>query len=945
MRQEWQVNRDGCAGARFCLLRAVIILSLCALSALDTPSAFAQQSVTTATLSGHVEDMSGAAVSGASITITNLGTNRSQLAVADEEGRFRFLYLPVGTYQLKVEQKGFATRTTQLTLTVGQASVLAISLTVAGLTESVEVTTETAVIEAARTQISETILPHEVDSLPLNGRNYLDLALLVPGVSRTNTGSNQRFAETSAVPGTGISIAGQRNLNNSFIIDGVSANDDAAGLAGTFYSQDVIREFQVVTSGGIAEFGRASGGIVNIITKSGTNDWRGRLYGFFRNQRFDARNPLAPRKDPLTQAQYGASIGGALRRDRTFIFSNFEQTRRNDAGVITIAPANIEAINTRLNGFGYRGELTQTGVFASGYDVTNLFARVDHKINEANLLAARYSFYDASSPNSRNAGGLNAIGRGTGLENRDQTLTGSIISTLNPRTINEARWQFTRSRLRAPVNDLVGPAVNISGVASFGTATFSPTARDVDLYEVVNNVTTQRPSHSLKGGVDLLLNRVNIVFPGALQGVYTFSSLPNFLSGRYATFQQAFGESSQFQSNPNVGLFAQDEWRPRTDLTINAGLRYDAQFLPDPVRTDANNFAPRLGVAYAPGDHKTVIRASFGIYFDRIPLRAISNALQRDGRKYRVAVLSFGQAGAPAFPDTLDAFPSELLASITSIDPNIRNSYSEQANLQVERELPFNSSLSVGYIHLRGLHLIVSRNVNVPTAPASAGVPNLGRPDPRFANVSRYESSGDSYYDGLTFSFNKRANRWAGARISYTLSKTIDDAGNFFFFAPQNNFNLRDERGLSDNDQRHHLTLSGTFGVPATGGGSTFRRSVEGLEFSYIFNYGSRLPFNIQTGADRNFDTNTNDRPLGVGRNTGRGFDYASLDLRLRRKFGFNEHFSLEAIAEAFNILNRANLQLPNNIYGTGATPLASFGRPNAADNPRQIQFGLRLNF
>ena len=144
--------------------------------------------------------------------------------------------------------------------------------------------------------------------LPLNGRNYLDLALLVPGVSPTNTGSNQRFAETSAVPGQGISIAGQRNLYNSFVVDGVSANDDAADLTGTYYSEEVVNQFQVITSGGIAEFGRASGGVVNIITKSGTNDWRGNLYGFARNQRFDARNPLATTKDLLTQAQYGGTL-------------------------------------------------------------------------------------------------------------------------------------------------------------------------------------------------------------------------------------------------------------------------------------------------------------------------------------------------------------------------------------------------------------------------------------------------------------------------------------------------------------------------------------------------------------------------------------------------------------------------------------------------------------
>jgi hypothetical protein len=930
------------------LLR-LILFALCVMPCASFLTASAQQTVTSATLSGRVQDSRGAALAGASVTVVEVGTGQKRNAVCDGEGRYRFSYLPVGTYRLRAEMEGFTSLDTELTLTVGQALVVPITLGVAGLTESVDVSGEVPVIETARTQLSETVLPREIDGLPLNGRNYLDLALLVPGVSRTNTGSNQRFAETSAVPGQGLSISGQRNLNNSFVVDGVSANDDAAGLAGTFYSQDVIREFQVVTSGGIAEFGRSSAGVVNIITRSGTNDWRGRAYGFLRNQRLDARNPLAARRDPLTQAQYGASLGGPLARDRTFLFANVEQTRRNDAGVITITQGAVTAINARLDAVGYPGPRIETGEFHGGFDVTNLFARIDHKVNEASLLTVRYSLYDIEAANSRNVGGLNAQSRGTALSNRDQTVTGSLVSTLSPRTLNEARFQLTRSRLVSPLNDEVGPAVNINGVASFGTATFSPTARAVDLYELVDNVSTERGAHSLKGGVDFLLNRAHILFPGAFQGVYTFSTLQNFLDGRYVTFQQAFGEPSQAQSNPNAGLFVQDEWKPRADLTVNAGLRYDVQFLPDPVRTDANNFAPRIGVAYAPDflgrERRTVVRAGFGIYFDRIPLRAVSNALQRDGSKYRVAVLSFGQPGAPVFPGALEAFPGGLLSSITTIDPNIQNGYAEQANVQVERELPSDSSLSIGYTYLRGMHLILSRNVNVPRFPASAGVANLGRPDPRFANVSRFESAGVSSYSGLNVSFNKRAGRYAGVRLSYTLSKAIDNAGNFFFFVPQNNSDLRDERGLSDNDQRHRLTLSGSFEAPRTDGGGAMRRALGGFQLSYIFSYASRLPFNIQTGSDRNFDTNANDRPFGVGRNTGRGFDFASLDLRLSRSLRLAEHVSLEAIAEAFNVLNRANLQLPNNIYGTGQTPSANFGRPNAAADPRQIQLGLRLNF
>lgn len=925
--------------------QSLAVIALLAINLCGPLAAFAQQGVASATLSGRVEDASGAAVSGATIAITNIDKNQTGRTTSDEHGRYSFLYLPVGNYQLKAEHAGFSSVSSQLTLSVGQALDLPLRMPVAGVTENINVSAGVPVIETVRTQVGETIVPKAIDTLPLNGRNYLDLALLVPAVSRTNVGSNQRFAETSAVPGTGISVAGQRNLNNGFILDGLSANDDAADLAGTFFSQEVIREFQVVTSGGIAEFGRASGGFVNMISQSGTRDWRGRIYGFLRNQRFDARNPLAPSKDSLTQAQYGATVGGPIVRGRTFLFSNFEQTRRNDSLVITISPANVATINDELDSINFGGPRIETGIVPAGFDSTNLFGRLDHRINDSNQFSARYSLYDISALNSRTVGGLNAVSRGTNLDNLDQTIAVSNVTALSPQTINEARFQYTRSRLEAPVQDEIGPAVNIAGVASFGTATFSPLARNIDLFEFVDNVATQRGKHSIKAGADFLLNRVDIFFPGALQGVYTFTAPANFLSSSYGSFQQAFGAPSQFQSNPNIGLFVQDEWRLRHDLTINAGLRYDAQFLPDPINTDGNNFAPRLGLAYSPGDRKTVIRASYGIYFDRIPLRATSNALQRDGSKYIVVQLSPTQPGAPIFPNVLPAAPSILQTkpNITRIDPNIRNSYSQQASLQIERELPWNSSLSAGYIYLRGLHLILSRNANVPRFPAAAGVPNLGRPDSNWGNIGRFESSGDSYYNGMVVSFNKRAASWGAVRFSYTLSKTIDNSGNFFFSTPQDNFNLRDDRGLSDNDQRHRLTLSGWFEAPR--GDSKLRHALEGLQFSYIFTYASALPFNIQTGGDRNFDTNFNDRPAGVARNAGRGFDFASLDLRLSKRFRFTEHLALEVLAESFNTLNRTNFQLPNNTFGPGLEPLPSFRKPNAAGDPRQIQFGLRVSY
>ena len=916
-------------------MRALLCICLAA-------AAWAQQSVTSATVTGRIRDASGGAIAGALVSAFDQNRGQSWTVRADAAGRYLFLRLAPGAYVLRASAERFEIAEQKLSLSAGQAIELPILLAVAGSGERIEVV---APLESVRTEAGATVGGRLIGDLPLNGRNYLDLALLAPGVSRTNTGAPQQFAETSAVPGTGISIAGQRNLNNTFVIDGLSANDDAAGLAGSFYSQEVIREFQVITSGANAEFGRASSGVVSIATRSGTNQWHGRAYGFLRNQRLDARNALASRRDPLTQAQYGASLGGPIARGRTFLFANAEQTHRNAAGIVTIAPANVAPIDAALDAFGYPGPRLRTGEYATGWDMTNAFARLDHQLSASNQLTARGSLYRLASPNARSVGGLNAESRGTRLDNLDSTFALNDAATLSPRALNEVRFQFTRSRLEAPGNDLTGPAVSIAGVANFGASTTSPTGRDDDLYELSETLSVERGAHLFKAGADFLYNRLRIVFPGSLVApVYSFSSLAAFEAGRYTTFQQAFGEASQFQSNPNGGFFAQDEWKARPGLTLNLGLRYDQQFLPAPVRLDTNNIAPRFGIAWSPGGRGTVVRASYGLFYDRIPLRAVSNGLQRDGTKYRTALLAYGQPGAPAFPTRLADFPAGQYVNITTIDPRIGNSYAHQAGLQVDRSLGRATTLSAGYQWVRALHLILSRNLNVPTLSpaeaAAAGIPNLGRPDPRYGNISRYEGSGDAYFNGLLVSLRSHPRSGIDFTAAYTFSKTIDDIGNFFFSAPQDNFNLRGDRGLSDNDQRHRISVAAVLDSPAHG------RLLGGWQLSPMLLYTSALPFNVQVNYDRNRDTNLNDRPAGVGRNTGHGFDFASLDLRLSRTFRAGERWRVQALAESFNTLNRTNRALPNNVIGTGTgAPLESFGRATAVYDPRQLQIGLRLDF
>jgi outer membrane receptor protein involved in Fe transport len=502
------------------------------------------------------------------------------------------------------------------------------------------------------------------------------------------------------------------------------------------------------------------------------------------------------------------------------------------------------------------------------------------------------------------------------------------LLTLSDHLVAESRAQATRSRLSAPPNDLAGPAVTISGLASFGTATSSPTARAIDLGEVVQTVTWLRGDHAVKAGLDLLRNDVTIAFPGALQGVYSFSSLANFLTGRYSSYQQAFGRETTHQTNDNAGFFLQDEWRAARGLTLNLGLRYDLQRLPSLVHTDTNNVSPRLGAAWdLRGDGRSVLRAAAGLYYDPIPLRAVANALQRDGVTYRVVQVTPTAAGAPTFPNVFASFPTTVLTNITSIDPDIEDSSSLQATLQYEQQLGASTAASIGYEHLRGRGIIMQRNVNVPTT-TDPTVPNLGRPNPSYANNSQYQSIGDSWYDGVTVAVTTHPAACGSFRLSYTFSKGLDTSGNFFFSQPQDAANVAGERGRSDNDQRHRLAISGTLNAPAH------------WHVSYIYTYTSALPFNIQLPNDRNGDTNFNDRPADVGRNAGKGFDFRSLDLRVSRTFAMHGGVSLEAMLEGFNVLDRANFQVPNNSFGS-----PTFGRPTAVNDPRQLQLGVRVGW
>ena len=922
-------------------------------------SAAAQQSVDLASVGGRVLDATGAVVRGAEVTARHTGTNQPTSARTDEEGRFRFPYLRVGPYEIVVSQPGFQPAARSLTLNAGAAFELPFVLVVGGLDATVIVSADATVLETARSQIAGTLSDGEIASLPLNGRNFLEMALLVPGVSPTNVASTQLFPETSAVPGVSLSVSSQRNLSNSFIVDGLSANDDVAALSGITYTADAVEQLQVVTSGGQAELGRAIGGVINIVTRSGTNRVAGSAYAYFRDDRFNARNALSGTTLPMRQSQYGRTLGGPIRTDRTFFFGNIEQRRLDQTGFASVSQNTVDAINQRLRTTGYQGPPVVTGVYPNPIDSTNLLVKLDHRLSRGDQLSIRYSSYDIAGENSRGAGGLNTPTASSRLDNRDHTVAASNTLVLSARTVLETRAQFAHGDLQAPPTDPIGPAVSIAGVAAFGTSSSSPTRRVNRLYQVVNNISHQAGAHALRVGADVLYNDDEITFPRAARGSYTFSSLTNFLSGTHdnAGFTQTFGVSSIAQTNPNVAVYGQDEWKVGDALTFNLGLRYDLQFL-ETIDTDTDNVSPWIGVAWAPSAaRRTVIRGGAGIFYDRVPLRAVANALLSAGNTAdvgnlrQIAVsLSPAQAGAPTFPGTLSGVvPSVTLPNLTTMDRELQNAASRQASVEIEQQLGAQSTVSVGYQYLRGTNLLMSVSQNVPACVAT-GTNNGCRPNPAIANHSQYSSVGRSNYHGLHVSLVQRPVGWGSYRVSYTWSKSMNNLGEFFFSSPIDPFDIDKDWGRSDNDQRHRLVVFGSVQTSIAAATDVWEMLAHGFQASAMVQAYSALPLNITSGVTT--VQGTAGRPIVNGtfieRNSGTGSDFFTLNLRLSRSFPLGHGVRLEALVEAFNVTNRRNVLTRNGNFGAGAYPASpspTFGQITAVGEPRSAQFGLRVRF
>ena len=968
---------------------------------LSVMTVFAQSQANTGNIDGRVSDPNGAGVPNVTVTATNEATAISKSAETKEDGTYRISFLVPGTYKVATSgAQGFAPASfTNVVVTVGGQTPLDIQLTIGTTTTMVDIAVEGQVVETTRTSVSSVINERAIQNLPVNGRNYLDFATLTPSVVRDPTRAGD------------LAVGGQKGTLNSLQVDGADNNNtffgQSFGRTGTRppyqFSEESVQEFQVNQNGFSAEFGRAGGAVINVVTKSGTNQFHGSGFEFFRDEALNSNTPILTArraKRPKSQInQFGATIGGPIKKDRVFFFFAYDGQRSNIPNVVD-APnffAQPAAIQNLL------APKMQTYQIGRNQDV--FMFKTDIHLNDANQLVLRFNQQNFTGNNNENSGPLSVEEHSGNSVAKTTTFSGSLISTLSSTLINEFRFQFGRDREPGEANSDVAEAriQTGGGFLQLGRNNFSPRETTIKRGQFIDVMSYTRGKHNFKFGADLNFDRVFNFFPGLFSGQYTFNSYALFAANTPASFTQNFAGTGTTggTTHPNqneYGLFVQDDWRVNTKLTLNLGLRYDLQDLADPqvknpspalsavsldtttpVR-DGNNFAPRFGFSYA-FDDKTVLRGGYGIFYARTPAIMLGTAHSQNG--IQVTGVSLTCTTTPSnpcltYPATFTAPPSAggVNPSLYMFAKDYAQPYIQQGRVGVERELFANTSLSVSYLYFRGVHIGRTRDINLTTPVPTTLTDPAGqtfsvlrfpttRPIPGFARISLFESTANSRYNALAMELKRRFTRGFQFIAAYTFSSAKDNRPDQTMVVVgaddakglENNLNIRADWGRSDLDIKHRFVFSPVYEIGRVENDSALVRQLLGnWTFSGIITLQSGFAYSALIAGDANRDGNpSTDRVPGSTRN---GFTTPSIyvfDTRVMKTFKFGEKYSLSLLGEAFNLFNRSNIATVNTgrygIAGSSATALTNpaittpFGGARTFLGERQIQLGARFKF
>ena len=949
----------------------------------------------TGSIDGTVRDTSGAVVPGVTVVVIHQETRASREVVTDAQGFFTAPLLPVGPYTVKADLSGFkGFEQHDVRLTVGQTLSLRIDLRPSSVAESVTVTAATPVIETTRSQVSSTVSETSIANLPVNGRNFIDFALLTPGVTRdVRTGD--------------ISFAGQRGTLNSLVVDGADTNNTffgqtlgrtGSGRAPYQFSQDAVQEFQVNSNAYSAEYGRAGGAVINVVTKSGTNTPHGSVFEFFRDKALnanDAINELNNRpKSPYHYNQFGASYGGPLRRDRHFIFGNYDgqrNTQPND--VFLTLPAGTALDPAGAAAFAQLQTLAHSWTRTQNQDV--FLVKTDSVLTAGNRLTLRYNHQNFKGANFENGGPQNAEEH-TGASNvQTRTFNGSVTSVFSSHLLNEARGQWARDKEPGLANSEKPEATIRQGgstVLTIGRNFFSPRETTINRAQFADTLTVIQGAHKLRAGADLQFDRILNFFPGNFSGSYTFNSLSSYATGAPSAagerYVQAFAGdgTTGATTHPDIdeySFFAQDEWRLRPDITLNAGLRYDVQQFAKPqvrnpdsqlaaagidtshLATDTNNWGPRLGVAWAPSGRAYVVRAGYGLFYGRTPSIMVGTAHSNNG--INVQTITFTGAQVPTYPNTLSGIPGGVALpkpTIFVFDNGYQNPRLQQASTGFDYALGPTTSLTVNYLFVHGDQLSRSTDINVgASSPFVFVVPSTGEqffhyrfaagPFTSFARIIAFQSSAESTYNGLTVEVNRRFSSGLQGRAAYTIGKVTDTVPDATAVVPSsaddakfasNPADFDADRAPGNNDQRHRLVMSGVYTSNPTRG-----KLLGGWTFAAILTAASGQPYSAYVSADINLDgNNRNDIAPGTTRNQYRLPAQVSFDPRIARDIAVASA-KVQLIWEAFNLFNRDNVNgVRTTLYsanGATLTPVTNFREPILSSGPRIMQLAVKLLF
>ena len=822
-------------------------LSFALVLLLSLASSIAAQ--TTSTITGEVKDTNSALLVGVRITATALETGVKRTTSSGAEGRFVFPALPVGTYELRAEHNGFEPLVPQtVRLTVNETVPVLLVLKIAGLTANVTVDSGEPLVNTESAELSYLVSERLIRDLPLNGRNYTDLALLQPGV----VAYTHRDGGSVVAHGLATSINGQDPRSNVYLLDGTPQNDftngPAGSAAGTALGVETIREFRVEANSYGAEFGRNFGGQINAVSKSGTNSFHGSLYEFHRNDNLDARNFFdGSQKPEFKRNQFGGSFGGPIKRDRTFFFFGYESLRENLGQTIRTVVPDTNARNGILpaggnvtvnsavkpyldefplpNGANLGGGLAEYN-FGFNRQITQHFlqGRVDHNWNNQHQFFARYTFDDADQQLPTDFPQFPRSFR-----SRNQFFTAEDRFIQSSTTIHTFRLGFSRTRIGqqveanttqplqpfVPGRELVGN-IDIGGIPRFGPQTSVSVRLTQNVFGFEYGMVHTRGRHIIKAGGVVERYQDNMVNPTFSLGIWTFANLRNFLTNNPQSFLglTPTGALDRYWRFTFFAGYLQDDLKIHSRLTVNAGLRYETATLPVdiygrdsalPSLADTSptvgplyknptrlNLSPRVGLAWDVfGNGNTSLRAGYGLYFNTNNQQNLIVTVTNPPATPRIAIgFTATSPCRPSFP--VAPLSCAFANSIRPVQFDLDNPYVNTYSLSIQRELPWETVATLAYAGSRGVHLLRSNDVNIAVPIIrSDGTPffPLGAPrqNPAFSTIELKSSDGNSWYNAMILDVRKRWSRNVTLQSSYTFSRNIDMTQASTFFSDATN--------------------------------------------------------------------------------------------------------------------------------------------------------------